>query len=110
MAAFAQFSSDLDASTQRLLARGERLTEILKQGQFQPCPVEEQVISIFAGVNGFLDGIDAKEVVRYEASMLDDIRANGSEILDSIRDTKDLTSETEEKLRAFLDKFTKAFA
>ena len=110
MAAFAQFSSDLDASTQHLLARGARLTEILKQGQFQPCPVEEQVVSIFAGVNGFLDGIDAKEVVRYEASMLDDIRANGSEILDSIRDTKDLTSETEEKLRAFLDKFTKAFA
>jgi F-type H+-transporting ATPase subunit alpha len=110
MAAFAQFASDLDASTQHLLARGARLTEILKQGQFQPCPVEEQVISIFAGVNGFLDGIDVKEVVRYEASMLDDIRANGADILDSIRETKDLTSETEEKLRAFLDKFTKAFA
>ena len=110
MAAFAQFASDLDASTQHLLARGARLTEILKQGQFQPCPVEEQVISIFAGVNGFLDGIDVNEVVRYEASMLDDIRANGADILDSIRETKDLTSETEEKLRAFLDKFTKAFA
>ena len=110
MAAFAQFASDLDASTQHLLARGARLTEILKQGQFQPCPVEEQVISIFAGVNGFLDGIDVKEVVRYEASMLDDIRANGADILESIRETKDLTSETEERLRAFLDKFTKAFA
>ena len=110
MAAFAQFASDLDASTQHLLARGARLTEILKQGQFQPCPVEEQVISIFAGVNGFLDGIDVKEVVRYEASMLDGIRANGADILDSIRETKDLTSETEERLRAFLDKFTKAFA
>jgi F-type H+-transporting ATPase subunit alpha len=110
MAAFSQFASDLDASTQHLLARGARLTEILKQGQFQPCPVEEQVISIFAGVNGFLDGIDVKEVVRYEASMLDDIRANGADILDSIRETKDLTSENEEKLRVFLDKFTKAFA
>jgi len=110
MAAFAQFASDLDASTQHLLARGARLTEILKQGQFQPCPVEEQVISIFAGVNGFLDGIDVTDVVRYEASMLDDIRANGSDILASIRETKDLTDENKDKLTAFLDKFTKAFA
>jgi F-type H+/Na+-transporting ATPase subunit alpha len=110
MAAFSQFASDLDASTQHLLARGARLTEILKQGQFLPCPVEEQVISIFAGVNGFLDGIDVKEVVRYEASMLENIRANGADILSSIRETKDLTSETEEKLRVFLDKFTKDFA
>ncbi len=110
MAAFSQFASDLDASTQHLLARGARLTEILKQGQFKPCPVEEQVISIFAGVNGFLDGIDVNDVVRYETSMLENIRLNGNNILASIRDTKDLTSENEEQLRLFLDKFTKDFA
>jgi len=110
MAAFSQFASDLDASTQHLLARGARLTEILKQGQFMPCPVEEQVISIFAGVNGFLDEVDVKEVVRYEASMLENIRVNGADILSAIRETKDLTAETEEKIRLFLDKFTKNFA
>ncbi len=110
MAAFSQFASDLDAATQHLLARGARLTEILKQGQFLPCPVEEQVISIFAGVNGFLDGLNVTDVLRYEASMLENIRANEEDILVSIRETKDLTSETEEKLRAFLDKFTKDFA
>ncbi len=110
MAAFAQFASDLDASTQHLLARGARLTEILKQGQFQPSPVEEQVVSIFAGVNGYLDGIEITDVVRYEALMLDDIRSNGSDILMSIRETKDLTSEIEDKLRGFLDQFTKGFA
>ena len=110
MAAFAQFASDLDAATQHLLARGARLTEILKQGQFLPCPVEEQVISIFAGVNGFLDGIEVTDVLRYEASMLENIRANGADILDSIRETKDLTGETQEKLKIFLDKFTKDFA
>ena len=101
MAAFSQFASDLDAATQHLLARGARLTEILKQGQFLPCPVEEQVISIFAGVNGFLDGIDITDVLRYETSMLENVRANGADILDSIRETKDLTSETQEKLEDF---------
>ena len=110
MAAFAQFASDLDASTQRLLARGARLTEILKQGQFQPYPVEEQVVAIYAGVNGYADGVEVREVTRYEQSLMDDIRANGTDILESIRDSKDLTDETVEKLNAFLDKFTKAFA
>jgi F-type H+/Na+-transporting ATPase subunit alpha len=110
MAAFAQFASDLDASTQRLLARGARLTEILKQGQFQPYPVEEQVVAIFAGVNGFADGVEVKDVTRYEQSLMDDIRANGTDILEAIRDSKDLTDETADKLKAFLDKFSKAFA
>jgi F-type H+-transporting ATPase subunit alpha len=110
MAAFAQFASDLDASTQRLLARGARLTEILKQGQFKPYPVEEQVVSIFAGVNGYADGVDVKEVTRFEQSLMDDIRANGTDILEAIRDSKDLTDEITEKLKAFLDKFSKAFA
>ena len=110
MAAFAQFASDLDASTQRLLARGARLTEILKQGQFKPYPVEEQVVAIFAGVNGYLDKVDVAQVTRYEASLMDDVRANGIDILTAIREEKDLSKDTETKLRAFIDKFTKAFA
>ncbi len=110
MAAFAQFASDLDASTQRLLARGARLTEILKQGQFQPYPVEEQVVAIFAGVNGYTDGVEVTDVTRFEESLMDDIRANGTDILGEIRDSKDLSDKTVEKLKAFLDKFTKAFA
>ncbi|SCA57749.1 F1 sector of membrane-bound ATP synthase, alpha subunit [Candidatus Terasakiella magnetica] len=110
MAAFAQFASDLDASTQQLLARGERLTELLKQPQFSPLPVEEQVVSIYSGVNGFLDGIPAGDVNRFEAAMLDDIRANGSEILKTIRDEKKLSDETEAKLKKFLEDFTKSFA
>ncbi len=110
MAAFAQFASDLDASTQRLLARGARLTEVLKQGQFKPYPVEDQVVAIFAGVNGYLDGIATTDVTRYEQSLMDDVRANGGDILQSIRETRDLTKETEAALREFLGKFTKAFA
>jgi len=110
MAAFAQFASDLDASTQRLLARGARLTEILKQGQFKPYPVEEQVVAIFAGVNGYLDNVDVNQVTRYEASLMDDIRANGIDILTAIREEKDISKDTETKLRAFVENFTKAFA
>ena len=110
MAAFSQFASDLDASTQRLLARGARLTEALKQGQFKPFPVEEQVVAIFAGVNGYLDNIEVTEVTRYEQSLLDDIRANGTDILTTIREEKDLSDETEGKLKAFLEKFTQSFA
>ncbi len=110
MAAFAQFASDLDASTQKLLARGERLTELLKQPQFSPLPVEEQVVSIFAGVNGYLDGIKATDVNRYEAAMLNDVRANGADILTTIRSEKALSDETTEKLKKYLDDFTKSFA
>jgi F-type H+-transporting ATPase subunit alpha len=110
MAAFSQFASDLDASTQRLLARGERLTEVLKQGQFVPYPVEEQVISIYAGVNGYLDKIPTESVGRFEQAMLDDIRANGADILETIRLEKDISDETDKKLRAFLDRFAKAFS
>jgi F-type H+-transporting ATPase subunit alpha len=110
MAAFSQFASDLDASTQRLLARGERLTEVLKQDQFMPYPVEDQVIVIYAGVNGYLDGIKAGDITRFESALLDDIRANAGDILKSIRETKDLTSETEEKLKSYLDSFVNSFA
>ena len=110
MAAFSQFSSDLDPATQRLLARGARLTEMLKQGQFAPCPVEEQVVSIFAGVRGYLDKIEVKDVTRFDAAMLDDLRANGQDILHSIRDEKELSEETEGKLKSFLDGFAKTFS
>ena len=110
MAAFSQFSSDLDPATQRLLARGARLTEMLKQGQFAPCPVEEQVVSIFAGVRGYLDKIEVKDVTRFDAAMLDELRANGQDILHSIRDEKELSEETEGKLKSFLDGFAKTFS
>jgi F-type H+/Na+-transporting ATPase subunit alpha len=109
MAAFAQFASDLDASTQRLLNRGSRLTELLKQPQFSPMPVEEQVVSIFAGVRGYLDRIRTEDVNRFEQRLLDDMRSKGANILDAIRTEKQLTKETEEKLVAFLDSFAKVF-
>jgi F-type H+/Na+-transporting ATPase subunit alpha len=109
MAAFAQFASDLDAATQRLLARGARLTELLKQGQFQPLPVEEQVVSIFAGVKGYLDKIKVEDVNRFEKKFLDEVRAKGADILATIRTEKQISSATEEKLKAFLDGFAKVF-
>ena len=110
MEAFAQFASDLDASTQQLLARGARLTEVLKQGQFSPYAMEEQVVSLFCGVNGYLDGIEVKDVVRYEQAMLDSIREKGADILAAIRADEAVSEETEEKLNSFLDDFTKSFA
>ncbi len=110
MAAFAQFASDLDASTQKLLARGARLTELLKQPQFSPVPVEEQVVAIFAGVRGYLDGIEAGRVGRFESQMLSELRAREPGILNAIRDEKEIKPETEKKLVAFLDGFAKAFA
>ncbi|HOT82985.1 MAG TPA: F0F1 ATP synthase subunit alpha, partial [Candidatus Defluviicoccus seviourii] len=110
MAAFAQFASDLDASTQKLLARGARLTQLLKQPQFSPYPVEEQVVSIYAGTRGYLDGIAADDVNRFEAALLESMRANAADVLDAIRAAKDLTPEIEEKLKAFLDRFAKSFS
>ena len=110
MAAFAQFASDLDASTKRLLSRGERLTELLKQPQFTPYPVEEEVVAIFAGVRGYLDKIPVSDVGRFEASLLDNIRANGADILETIRTEKDLSEETDKKLTAFMDRFAKSFS
>ncbi|TVR79866.1 MAG: F0F1 ATP synthase subunit alpha [Rhodospirillales bacterium] len=110
MAAFAQFGSDLDASTQRLLARGARLTELLKQPQFTPYPVEDQVVAIFAGVRGYLDKIKVEDVGRFEASLLDEVRANAPDILESIRTDKDISEETEKKLVVLLDRVTKTFS
>jgi len=110
MAAFAQFGSDLDASTQRLLARGERLTELLKQGQYQPMPVEEQVVSIFAGVNGYLDKVDVNKIGAFEEQLLTEIRSKHGDILTTIRDSGDLSDDTQEKLKGVLDGFAKTFA
>ncbi|HJO75400.1 MAG TPA: F0F1 ATP synthase subunit alpha [Rhodospirillales bacterium] len=110
MAAFAQFASDLDQSTQQLLARGARLTELLKQSQYSPLPVEEQVISIFAGVRGYTDGIEINQVTDFESRLLDEIRSKGSDILDAIRSEKELSEDTEAKLTKFMDDFTKTYA
>jgi F-type H+/Na+-transporting ATPase subunit alpha len=109
MAAFSQFASDLDPSTQRLLARGARLTELLKQPQFTPMPVEEQVVSIFAGTRGYLDKIEIANIGRFEQSMLSEIKARAPEILKAIREEGELSRATEEQLKAFLDGFTKTF-
>jgi len=110
MAAFAQFGSDLDASTQKLLNRGARLTELLKQPQFSPLPFEEQTASIFAGTQGYLDTVPVEAVVRYEAAMLADLRANHAGVLKSIRDSKDLKDDVRDQLKAALDAFAKTFA
>ncbi len=109
MAAFAQFSSDLDASTQQLLARGARLTELLKQPQFTPYPVEDQVIVIFAGTRGYLDKIEVGRVGAFEKQLLSEMKAQG-EIIGSIRDSREIKKDVEPKLVAFLDDFTKRFA
>ena len=110
MAAFAQFGSDLDASTQKLLARGARLTELLKQAQFNPMPFEEQTASIFAGTNGYLDSVPVDQVVRYEREMLADLRHNHGGVLDAIRNERDLSDDTKGKLKSALDAFAKTFA
>ena len=110
MAAFAQFGSDLDASTQKLLNRGARLTELLKQPQFSPLPFEEQTVSIFAGTNGYLDNIPVADVVRYEAAMLSEMRSKHADILTAIRESKDLSDDTKSKLKDALAAFGKTFA
>jgi F-type H+-transporting ATPase subunit alpha len=110
MAAFAQFGSDLDASTQRLLNRGARLTELLKQPQFKPMPVEEEVVAIYAGVKGYLDKLPVSAVQRFEAEFLRLMRGKHKDVLDAIRTSKQLAPDTEHKLKATLDEFAKSFA
>ncbi len=110
MKAFAQFASDLDPATQKLLARGERLTELLKQPQYQPVPVEEQVVVIFAGTKGYLDKIAVRDVGRYEKSMLVAMRERAPDILAGIRTEKALSDALQAKLKSFLDDFTASFA
>jgi F-type H+-transporting ATPase subunit alpha len=110
MAAFAQFGSDLDATTQRLLNRGARLTELLKQPQFSPLKMEEQVCVIYAGVNGYLDSIPVNRVRAFEDGLLGTLRSEHSDILNEIRDNRDLTDTTAGKLKSAVDAYAKAFA
>jgi F-type H+-transporting ATPase subunit alpha len=110
MAAFAQFGSDLDATTQRLLNRGSRLTELLKQPQFSPLKMEEQVVVIYAGVNGYLDPMPVDRVRPFEHGLLGVLRSQHPEILDAIRDSRDLDDTTAAKLKAAVDKYAQTFA
>jgi F-type H+-transporting ATPase subunit alpha len=110
MAAFAQFGSDLDAATQRLLNRGSRLTELLKQPQYQPMPVEEQVVAIYTGVRGFLDKLPVNAVRRFESEFLRLMRSKHKDVLDAIRSSKQLNAEIEGKLQSILNEFSKSFA
>ena len=110
MAAFAQFGSDLDAATQQLLARGERLTELLKQNQYSPLTVEEQVVVLFAGGKGYLDGIATSDVLRFEQDLLREMHDKHADVMETIQTEKALSDQTEAKLREILDGFTKTFA
>src|SRR6187431_2137258 len=110
MAAFAQFGSDLDATTQRLLARGARLTELLKQPQFSPLKMEEQAVVIYAGVNGYLDPIPVERVRAFEDGLLNLLRSKHADILEDIRKTNDLSSDTEKKLKGVVDAYARTFA
>ncbi len=110
MAAFAQFGSDLDAATQRLLNRGSRLTELLKQAQFSPLKMEEQVVVIWAGTNGYLDALPLNRIKAFEDGLLGNIRSKHTDLLESIRTSKDLSDADAGKLKAAVDAFTKSFA
>jgi len=110
MEAFSQFASDLDPATQRLLNRGRRLTELLKQPQYAPLAVEEQVCVIYAGVKGYLDKVKAEDVSKYEQGLLRELRGRGVEILNAVRADKQFKPETEEKLKALLESYSKLFA
>jgi len=109
MAAFAQFGSDLDASTQKLLNRGSKLTELLKQGQYSPLKVEEQVVSIFTGVKGYLDDIENSKIKNFEEQLLSSIKSQAPEILKNIVSSGKLDEENETKLKEFIDNFKKDF-
>ena len=110
MAAFAQFGSDLDASTQRLLNRGARLTELLKQPQFSPLKMEEQVCVIWAGTNGYLDALPINKVRGFEDGLLSLLRGKNVDILEAIRDSRDLKDDTAAKLKGVVEGFAKNYA
>ena len=110
MAAFAQFGSDLDAVTQRLLNRGARLTELLKQPQFSPLKMEEQTCVIYAGVNGYLDPLPVNRVRAFEDGLLALLRSQHGDILEAIRASKDLSDDTAAKLKNVVENFAKSFA
>ncbi len=109
MAAFAQFASDLDASTKQLLDRGARLVEILKQGQYSPLTVSEQVVSIYAGVRGYLDKVAVNDVVRFETEVLNEIRSSHTDLLEAIANEKELSKENDDKLKSILDNIVEKF-
>ncbi len=109
MEAFAQFASDLDPATQKLLARGARLTQLLKQPQYSPLTMAEQVVVIFAGTKGYLDNVEVADVSDYEHKLLDDIRANGTNVLDAITAKEKIDDAIEADMRAFLEKFTTGY-
>ena len=109
MAAFAQFASDLDASTKQLLDRGARLVEILKQGQYSPLTVSEQVVSIYAGVRGYLDKVAVNDVVRFETEVLNEMRSSHSDLLEAIANEKELSKENDDKLKSILDNLVEKF-
>ncbi|MEG6617357.1 F0F1 ATP synthase subunit alpha [Peptococcaceae bacterium 1198_IL3148] len=109
LAAFAQFGSDLDKATQARLNRGAHSMEVLKQGQYKPYPVEEQVISLFSAVRGYLDDLDLKKVGDFEQGLLQYIRSSKPEILNAIKEHKELKPETEEQLKAAIEEFKKTF-
>ena len=107
MAAFAQFGSDLDASTQKLLNRGSKLTELLKQKQFSPMTVAEQVVSVFCGVKGYLDDIDQKDISDFENKILQKCKSDKPEILDSISSSGKLEENAEKMLIDLINEFKK---
>ena len=107
MAAFAQFGSDLDASTQKLLNRGSKLTELLKQDQYSPMPVAQQVIAVFAGVRGFLDDVELINIKNIEKQIYEEIKSSSPDIIDSINNTRKLEEEIEKKLTSIIEQFKK---
>ena len=110
MAAFAQFASDLDAATRAQLERGERLTELLKQGQYVPMSVEEQIISIYAGTNGYVDALPVSSVREYEAGLLKYFKQKHAAVLEEIREKRDVDPELKKKIDKALKRFAKKFA
>jgi F-type H+-transporting ATPase subunit alpha len=110
MAAFSQFASDLDASTKQLLARGERLTELLKQDQYVPMSVADQVLSIYAGVRGFLDKIDTAKISDFQIKFLEGLRSEHGDIFDEINNTSNFSDESDKKIEEYLEKFTANFS
>ncbi len=110
MAAFSQFASDLDASTKQLLARGERLTELLKQDQYVPMSVADQVLSIYAGVRGFLDKIETSKISEFQVKFLEGLRSDHADIFDEINNTGNFGDESDQKIEAYLEKFTTNFS
>jgi F-type H+-transporting ATPase subunit alpha len=109
MEAFSQFASDLDATTQKLLNRGRRLTELLKQPQYAPLAVEEQVCVIFSGVRGYLDNVKVDDIARFEHGLLGELRGKGSDILSAVRNDKQIKPETEERLKSLIGDYAKNF-